>query len=78
MDGIDVNKWGELPQREQSKKIKTSGPIIKMEDEDIQEIQEHQLKMVQEEGQRESSDEGDDDEFDGNQDVDDPDNDLDF
>lgn len=43
--------------------------MIKLEEEDYQEIVQHQLKTIAEEGQRESSDDGD---------GEDPDDDLDF
>ena len=61
-EGVDPNQWGVLPQ-EKKKSKPGKGPLIQMEDEDVREIQEHQLKTVQEEGQRESSDEGDDDDY---------------
>ena len=48
------------------------GPLIQLEESDQAEIEQHALKTVQEEGQRESSDEGDGD------DGEDPDDDLDF
>ena len=54
----------------------TGAALIKLEKEDIDEIQGHQLAKIAEEGQRESSDEGDGDEY-GNDDED-PDEDLDF
>ena len=38
--------------------------LIQLEDEDVREIQEYQLEKIAEEGQRESSDDGDQDEVD--------------
>lgn len=51
--------------------MKASEMIIKLENEDLEQIQEHQLKVIAEEGMRQESDDGDEDE-------EDPDADLDF
>ena len=52
--------------------MKATEMIIKLENEDLEQIQEHQLKVIAEEGMRQESDEGEDEE------DEDPDGDLDF
>ena len=59
--------------------MKAKDMIIKLEDEDIPEMAEHQLKVINEEGMRQESDDGDNDDDDGKNLYDeDPDDDLDF
>ena len=69
--------------KQASKKTKIQQPLIKLEESDWAEIEQHQRETIAAEGQRESSDEGDGDdeaadEDDENGEVDDPDADLGF